>query len=34
MPDDNSLKTDVFPTDAYLRALALASVPVEKRCGM
>ena len=31
MPDHGSRKENVSPTDAYLRALSLASVPVEKR---
>jgi hypothetical protein len=31
MPNDGPRKENVFPTDAYLRAFSLASVPVEKR---
>jgi len=31
MPNDGSRKENVFPADAYLRALSQASVPAEKR---
>jgi len=31
MPNDGPQKGNVFPADAYLRALLLASVLVEKR---